>query len=248
MIFLWRKVIHVTKFSKLNLNKIVVSAYVVELTSSSHDLLAYINYKFVKQMDKLGLISYNKEVTAKYEICIQAKQTRKHYIFHKEKEIHKFQNFYILIFVNLTTRGDNSYFIIFIDDFSRYTYAYLINIKPKPSKRSSAINLPKDKGNKIRHCDRGGKYFSLEVDTYCEEYGILHIKKLLLILHSKMDLIERKNMTHVHMVNAMILDAKLPFNLAAEALLTFCHVHNRITLGKYMYALQIPERKKTKFG
>ena len=34
------------------------------------------------------------------------------------------------------------------------------------------------------------------------------------------------------MVNAMILNAKLSFNLWGKALLTACHVHNRIPFRK----------------
>ena len=34
------------------------------------------------------------------------------------------------------------------------------------------------------------------------------------------------------MVNAMLLHAKLPMNLWGEALLTACHVHNKIPLKK----------------
>jgi hypothetical protein len=36
-------------------------------------------------------------------------------------------------------------------------------------------------------------------------------------------------MTLVDMVNCMILSAKLHFNLWGEALLTTCHVHNRVS-------------------
>lgn len=45
-------------------------------------------------------------------------------------------------------------------------------------------------------------------------------------------LAERKNRTLVDMVNAMLLSAKLPFNLWGEALLTACHIHNRIPSRK----------------
>lgn len=34
------------------------------------------------------------------------------------------------------------------------------------------------------------------------------------------------------MIDAMVLNYGLPMNLWGEALLTFCHVHNRITLRK----------------
>jgi hypothetical protein len=45
-------------------------------------------------------------------------------------------------------------------------------------------------------------------------------------------LAERKNRTLVDMVNAMLLNAKLPNNLWGEALLTACHIHNRVLSKK----------------
>ena len=53
-------------------------------------------------------------------------------------------------------------------------------------------------------------------------------------------LAERKNRTLVDMVNAMILNAKLPNNLWGEALLTACYLNNRILSKKfkvYLYEL-----------
>jgi hypothetical protein len=47
-----------------------------------------------------------------------------------------------------------------------------------------------------------------------------------------MDFAERKNRTLVNMVNAMLLNAKLPNNLWGEALLTICCIHNRILSKK----------------
>jgi hypothetical protein len=42
-------------------------------------------------------------------------------------------------------------------------------------------------------------------------------------------------MTLVEMINAMILNAKLSFNLWGVALLTACHVHNRIPSRKFKF-------------
>jgi hypothetical protein len=47
-----------------------------------------------------------------------------------------------------------------------------------------------------------------------------------------MDFVERKNTTLVNMVNAMLLNAKLPNNLWDEALLTACYIHNRVLYKK----------------
>ena len=45
-------------------------------------------------------------------------------------------------------------------------------------------------------------------------------------------LTKRKNRTLVDILNAMIVSAKLPFNLWVEVLLTACHVHNRVLSKK----------------
>ena len=45
-------------------------------------------------------------------------------------------------------------------------------------------------------------------------------------------IVERKNRTLLEMVNAMLLHAKLNFNLWGEALLTVCHILNRIPMKK----------------
>ena len=42
-------------------------------------------------------------------------------------------------------------------------------------------------------------------------------------------LVERKNMTLLDMVNAMLLNANLSNNLWGETLFTACHIHNRVS-------------------
>ena len=44
--------------------------------------------------------------------------------------------------------------------------------------------------------------------------------------------LESKNRTLVDMVNVMLLNANLPNKLWGEALLTACHIHNRVLYKK----------------
>ena len=46
------------------------------------------------------------------------------------------------------------------------------------------------------------------------------------------DITERKNKRFLEIVNVMLLHAKLKFNLRGEALLTVCHILNRIPMKK----------------
>jgi hypothetical protein len=85
-------------------------------------------------------------------------------------------------------------------------------------------------GRDIRS-DRGGEYFPQEFTIYCEENGLIHQRSAPYTLQEN-GLAERKNRTPVGMLNAMIVSAKLPFNLWGEALLIACHVHNRVLCKK----------------
>jgi len=50
-------------------------------------------------------------------------------------------------------------------------------------------------------------------------------------------IVERKNMTLLDMVNAMLLNANLSNNLWGETLFTACHIHNRVSFKQLMFLL-----------
>jgi hypothetical protein len=136
----------------------------------------------------------------------------------------------------ILTRGGNRYFITFIDDCSRCTYVYLMRSKDKAFNNficyKSIVENQMEKKIKIFRSDRGGEYFLTEFILYCEENGIIH-QRSEPYTPQQNGLVERKNRTLVEMINAMILNAKLSYNLWGEALLTACHVHNRIPSRKF---------------
>ena len=114
-------------------------------------------------------------------------------------------------------RGGKKYFITFIDDFSRFTYEYLIRNKDESfdmfKRYKTEVENQKDRKIKILRSDRGGKYFPNDFSKFCEEYGIIH-QSSAPYTPQENGLAERKNRTLVDMVNAMILSAELPFNLS----------------------------------
>jgi hypothetical protein len=78
----------------------------------------------------------------------------------------------------ILTRGGKCYFITFIDDFSRYTYVYLMRNKDESfdmfKKYKIEVENQKDKRIKILRSDRGGEYFPQEFTIYCEKNGLIH--------------------------------------------------------------------------
>jgi len=67
---------------------------------------------------------------------------------------------------------------------------------------------------KIFPIDRGGEYFPTEFSPICEVKGVIHKKYAPYSYTPQQNgLAERKNRALIEMVNAMILNAKLPMNL-----------------------------------
>ena len=98
-------------------------------------------------------------------------------------------------------------------------------------KYKTKVENQKDKRIKVLKSDRDSEYFPQKFINYCEENGLIH-QRSAPYTPQQNDLAERKNRTLVDMLNAMILSARLPFNLWGEALLTACHVHNRVLSKK----------------
>jgi transposase InsO family protein len=216
------------------INKVISHfSYTVESSSLWHGRLAHLNFKYLKYMSKHGLISYKHDNNEKCEICIQAKMTKKPFpTIHINSQILELIHSDICELNGILTRGGRRYFITFIDDFSRYTYVYLMKNKDEAfsmfKRYKYEVENKKEKKIKILRTDRGGEYFPHEFSTFSKEHGIMH-QKSAPYTPQQNGLAERKNRTLVDMVNCMILSAKLHFNLWVEALLTACHVHNRVS-------------------
>ena len=72
----------------------------------------------------------------------------------------------------ILTRGGKRYFITFINDFSRFTYVYLMRNKDELfdmfKRYKIEVENQKDRKIKILQSDRGGEYFPNEFSTFCE--------------------------------------------------------------------------------
>jgi len=220
---------------KFSINEInVISAYMVESTSLLwHARLRHLNYRYLKYICKHGYISYQHNNTNKCEVCIQAKMTKKPFSkVERISQLLELVHFDICEINGMLTRGGKRYFITFIDDYSRFTYVYLLRTKDEAfGKFKKIVENQKERQIKVLRSDRGGEYFSKEFSTFYEENRIIH-QMIAPYTPQHNGLPERKNMTLVDMVNAMLLNAKLPNNLWGEALLTVCHIHNRVIFKK----------------
>ena len=156
-------------------------------------------------MSKHGMISYKHDDEKKCEIYIQAKMTKK--LFSK---LNRNSIMLELIYSDVCelngvlTRENKRYFITFIDDFSRFTYVYLMRNKDESfdmfKHYKTKVENQNDRKIKILRNDKGGEYFPNDFSTFCEKHGIIH-QSSAPYTPKRNDLAEKKNRTLVDMVN-----------------------------------------------
>ena len=139
-----------------------------------------------------------------------------------------------------------------IDDSTRYCYVYLLKSKDEALNyfkiyKAEAENQLDLKIKRLRS-DRGGEYFSNEFDIFCMEHGIIHERTPPYSPQSN-GVAERKNRTLTDLVNAMLDTSGLSKEWWGEALMTVCHVLNRVPVkDKTMTPFKEWEKKRLKLS
>lgn len=128
-------------------------------------------------------------------------------------------------------RGESKYFITFIDNYSKYTYVFLLRSKDEVfivfKEYKTEIEKLIGKSLKELRSNRGGEHLSHMFDSYCQEQGIIQsITPPYFPQSNRID--EQKNRTMVDIVNAMLISSRLPQSLWGEALMNATHKCNRV--------------------
>ena len=125
--------------------------------------------------------------------------------------------------MNTPSLGSQRYFLIFIDDFSRMTWVYILKEKSEAFatfKKFKAL-VAKQKGCNIKtiRSDRGGEYTSREFKEYYKNEGI---QRQLTTGYTPQQngVSERRNRTIVEMTRTMMNEKGLPKYFWAEAVHT----------------------------
>lgn len=135
------------------------------------------------------------------------------------------------------------YFILFIDDFSRYCYAFLLMRKSDAFQRfSQFVTLVENQHFphkiKILRSDNGGEYKSSVFNEFCLSKGI-KCQYTVPYTPQQNGVSERRNRTLINSVLSMLYHSGLPKTYWGEALLTANYLHNR-TPSKALDPSKIP--------
>ena len=93
--------------------------------------------------------------------------------------------------------------------------------------------VKKNNNNKIRS-DRGHKYESSAFNSFVQFLRIIHEITALYSLASN-GVEERKNRTIIELTNSMLIESGAPLYFWGQAILTACHILNRMPHKKVTY-------------
>lgn len=132
--------------------------------------------------------------------------------------------------VRVQSRGGKKYILVFVDDFSRFTWNMFLRTKDETAKLlitfAKAIQLKVNcKIASIRY-DHGTKFVNSQIEDFCAKNGIHHNFSAPRTPQQN-GIVEGKNRTLVDIARTMLIDSSLEMNFWAEAVNTACYVTNR---------------------
>ena len=214
--------------SKLNTN----STYVVETSNVWHGRLGHVNYNSIRRLMKLNCIpTFHIDSNHKCETCVEAKMTRSsfHSVERKTDPLDLIHTD-VCDLKSVPTRGDNKYFITFIDDSTKYCYVYLLKSKDEAIDKfilyKNEVENQLNKKIKVVRSDRGGEYVSPFAE-FCSQHGIRH-EFTAPYSPQQNGIAESKNRTLKEMANAMLISSGLNQNMWGEAILSANYLLNKI--------------------
>jgi transposase InsO family protein len=133
--------------------------------------------------------------------------------------------------------GGNLYCLVIIDDYSRYTWTFLLedNGKTFDMFKKFAPRAQNEFGSsmvKIRS-DNGSKFRNTRVEEYCDGEDIKH-EFSSTYTPQQNGVVERKNKTLITLARAMLDDYGVSQRFWAEAINTACHASNRVYLHRLL--------------
>jgi len=133
--------------------------------------------------------------------------------------------------------GGNKYFLVIVDDYSRYTWTFFLQGKAKVASifkkfAKNAQNQFDVKIKKIRS-DNGKEFDNTNIEEYCDEVGIKH-EFSSTYTPKQNGVVERKNQTLITLARTMLDEYNTSEKMWAEAINTACYASNWLFPHKFL--------------
>ena len=132
--------------------------------------------------------------------------------------------------ISPATPGGKLYFLLIVDDFSRYMWLDLLKSKDEAfasfKKIVAAAESESGKRLKAFRTDRGGEFNSGVFTVYCNEHGIKH-NTTAPWTPQQNGVVERRNQSVVEMARCLLKSMKVPGRFWGEAVMVAVYLLNR---------------------
>jgi hypothetical protein len=133
--------------------------------------------------------------------------------------------------------GGNSYCLVIVDDYSRFTWVYFLRDKSNVFEtfKSFAILAQNQFDFDIKkvRSDNGSEFKNARINEYCDDKGIKHEFYSKYTLEQN-GIVERKNRTLIDMARSMLAEYNVSDSYWAKAINTACHSSNRLYCHKLL--------------
>lgn len=202
-----------------------------------HARLGHVNFDAMKLMSANGMARGIPVFTRPKEICsgcLLSKQTRSPFPSKANflaKEKLELVHSDICGPISPPTPAGNRYFILFIDDFSRNMWVYMLKQKSEALgafKRFKVLAENEAQTTiKVLRTDRGGEFTSNEFQSFCEEAGI--VRHLTAPYSPQQNgVVERRNRTVAAMTRSLLKEKGMPAMFWGEAVRHSIYILNRV--------------------
>jgi transposase InsO family protein len=201
-----------------------------------HARYGHLNFQALRKLGQEGLVEglpLVNHVEQLCEGCLAGKQRRKPFpqeTNFRASEVLELVHGDLCGPITPSTAGDNKYFLLMVDDFSRYMWIALLKSKDKAFQAfkeiKAAAEVETNSKLKAFRTDRGGEFKSNEFIAYCKQMGI---KRYLTAPYfpQQNGVVERRNQTVVAMARSMMKSMKMPAKFWGEAVTSAVYILNR---------------------
>lgn len=202
-----------------------------------HARLGHVNFRVIEAMVEKGMVQGVPKIhhpTQVCEGCLIAKQTRQSY---PQEAQWQAGNPLELVHADLCgpitpqTSAGNRYFLLFVDDYSRYMWVFMIKTKDEVFQTFKKFKMQVESEGQYKlkalRTDRGGEFTSTQFTNYCNNEGI---KRQLTAPYSPQQngVVERRNRTILGVTRSLLKAMSVPERLWGEAVRHAVQILNRV--------------------
>lgn len=201
-----------------------------------HARCGHLNFQALAKMSKQRMVEGLPEITQTNQVCDGCVVGKQHRLPFPHTATFRAKERLALIHGDLcgpispTTPGGNKYFMLLVDDCSRFMWIFLLKGKGEAFevfKRFKKL-AESESGERLKcfRTDRGGEFNSTEFKKYCEEKGV---KRHFTAPFSPQQngVVERRNQTVLEMARCIMKSKSVPAEFWGEAVKTSVYVLNR---------------------